>query len=60
MIVFIFYDVVKVFEYIEKVEIIGGEMYFWVKIEFLDGCEGFVYGKFLRFFIGYCVSFSFN
>ena len=54
------YDVVKVLEYTEKVETIGGETHPWVKIELLDGREGFVYGKFLRSPIGYRASFSPN
>lgn len=54
------YDIVKVLEYTDKVETIAGETHPWVKIELLDGREGFVYGKFLRSPIGYRASFSPN
>lgn len=54
------YDIVKVLEYTDKQETIGGETHPWVKIAMLDGREGFVYGKFLGSPVGYRATFSIN
>ncbi len=54
------YDIVKVLEYTDKEETIGGETHPWVKIAMLDGREGYVYGKFLRSPVGYRSTFSIN
>lgn len=52
------YDIVKVIEYSEKKETIGGESHPWIKVALLDGREGFVYGKFLRAPVGYRAGFE--
>lgn len=52
-----FYDLVKYLEIILIEIIIGGEIYFWIKVEFVDGIQGFFYGKFYCLLFDFCVGF---
>lgn len=51
------YDIIKVLEEGKAAEI-GGEVYPWIKVEHLDGTQGYIYGKFVGQPIGYRAGFE--
>ncbi len=52
------YNIVKVIEYSDKKETVGGESHPWIKVKLLDEREGFVYGKFLGSPVAYRAGFE--
>ncbi len=50
------YDIVLVLKE-EHIEEIDGERYPWVQVETLDGTQGYVYGKFISYPVGYRAGF---
>lgn len=52
------YDIVKVNDYSEKMDTIGGEVHPWVAIETLDGTKGHVFGQFVGDAIGFRAGFE--
>ena len=51
------YNIVTILEEGERQEI-GGEVYPWIKVDGLDGTQGYVYGKFIGYPIGFRVGFE--
>ncbi len=52
------YDLVKYIETTPIEETIGGESHPWIKVQLVDGTEGFLYGKFYRSPLDFRVGFQ--
>jgi hypothetical protein len=53
------YDIVTVLKE-EGIQEIGGERHPWILIEHLDGTQGYVYGKYLQYPVGYRTGFEYQ